>query len=118
MSEEGEAEAGAEVFRIEEGICEEAERGRVIARGGEEAWVEGLKAKGKEGGDGPSRESEAKQDEGGGFQIWKRGKSGWMRVRISHGIVPASRARSAAVRVREPERPIQTTSWPRRGWGK
>ncbi len=88
-----------------------------MASGDEETPVDGLEADGEDGNREQGGEAEDEIEEGMRFQAENRGRDGLMRVKISHGMVSASRARSVAVRVRRPDRPSQTTSLPRRGLG-
>jgi len=117
LSKESETKASAEVFGVEKRGGEFGEGGGALACCDEDPFIDGLEAYGEDGNREQGGEAKSKSEEGISFQAEKRGRAGWMRVKISHGMVSASRARSVAVRVRRPDRPSQTTSLPRRGLG-
>ena len=74
-----------------------------MASGDEEAFVDGLEADGDNGRNEEGGEAEDEIKEGRRFQAKNRGRDGLMRVKISHGMVSASRARSVAVRLSRPD---------------
>ena len=74
-----------------------------MASGDEEAFVDGLEADGEDGRSEEGGEAEDEIEEGRRFQAENRGRDGLMRVKISHGMVSASRARSVAVWVSRPD---------------
>ena len=117
MGEEGEAKASAEVFGVKKRGGEFGKGGGTLASGDEETFVDGFEAYGENGRTEEGGEAEDEIEEGRRFQVKNLGRDELMRVKISQGIVSASRARSVAVRVSRPDWPSQTTSSPRRGLG-
>lgn len=103
MGEEGEAKASAEVFGIEKRSGEFGEGGGTLASGDEETFIDGFEAYGENSRSEEGGEAEDEIEEGRRFQAENLGRDGLMRVKISHGMVSASRARSVAVRVSRPD---------------